>query len=133
MKTKYLIIFVSSLLLLLSTYWAYSYPYTASWVGSACYFVLTLLFLQRYDDGHHTSAIAWCVLAGRLLPELPFRILYPTTLFADFYITALTIASVVLAATYHRYRYGVVLVLSTVIMVLLNTLGYDAWRVVAGH
>ena len=133
MKIKYLIVFVSSLLLLLATYWTYSNPFSASWVGSACYFVLTLLFLQRYDDGHHTSAITWCVLSGRLLPELPFRILYPTTLFADFYITALTIASVVLAATYHRYRYGVVLVLSTVIMILLNTLGYDAWRVVAGH
>lgn len=133
MKIKYLIVFVSSLLLFLATSWTYTNPISASWVGSACYFVLTFLFLQSYDDGSHATALTWCVVVGRLVPEVLFKIVGYTVFFANFYIAALTVASVVMAATYYRCRQGVVLMLSVVVMILLNTSGYDVWSMVAAR
>ena len=71
MKIKYPICFIASILLFLLTYWSRDYKDTASWTGTACYFVLAYLLLEHYDDGTHTIPIVWCLALGRLLPTIP--------------------------------------------------------------
>lgn len=133
MKIKYPICFFASILLFLLTYWSRDYKDTASWTGTACYFVLAYLLLEHYDDGTHTIPIVWCLVLGRLLPTIPplFGNLHSASfeLFTPF----LSVAAIVLAATYHRNHNGVVLMLSVIIMILLNTLGPEGWKHVVGY
>lgn len=67
------------------------------------------------------------VILGRILLELPIRITeFRATLFSLF-IPITVISSIVLAAVYYRERRPVVLILSAIIMVLLNTIVHEDW------
>lgn len=133
MKIKYSIAVLSSALLFLLTSWSYSYCLSASWIGSICYFTLTIILLRQYDDGQYTKSLVWCVIAGRLLAECPVDIICNPRWLDTFFVTVATISSIVLAALYSHYRSGVVLMLVVIIMILMNTLGYDAWSQLVSH
>lgn len=127
MKTKLLICFLASLLVWLLTAWTQNFEVSAPWTGCACYFVLTYLLLEQYDDGAHCVVITAVIAAARLVVAL-------IPMFSDFragrfalFVPIVSVASMILAALYHRHRSGTVLVLSAVILILINTLGPTQW------
>ena len=133
MKTRYFIVIFASALLFLLTCRLCTFTLSSSWIGSVTYFVLTYIALQRYDDEQHTIIITCCVVAGRLLAEIPLMVASYVNRVETLLVTVVTLAAIVLSATYWRNRTGVVLILSVVIMILLNTLGYDAWNELTAH
>ena len=133
MKIKYLIAVIGSALLFLFTSWSYNYSLSALWIGCICYYIYTLFLLQNYDDGNHTIGFSWSIVAGRMLAEIPVIMVLQSKWRESFIIAIAAMVGIVLAAVYHRYRYGVVLMLSVVIMILFNTLGYDTWERLVAH
>ena len=128
-KSSFLIAFLLSMLTFLLTFWTAGYTlYAAAWAESICFFVLTFLLLQKYakPDTFGLPIVA-AVILGRILLELPIRITeFRATLFSLF-IPIAVICSIILAAVYFRERRPVVLILSVIIMVLLNTVVHDDW------
>lgn len=134
MKISCVIVAVASALLFLLTVACLpTCQMSASWIGSISYFAFTFLALQRYDDGSNTTALVWSTVLGRLLVELPIVILYYVNRIEALLVTCVTLSAIVLAATYWRNRTGAVLMLSVIILILLNTLGYDAWVELTAH
>ena len=128
-KTKLFIAFLLSMLTFLLTFWTAGYTlYAAAWTESICFFVLTFLLLQKYAKPNTFGwPIVTAVILGRILLELPIRIIeFRATLFSLF-IPITVISSIVLAAVYFRERRPVVLILSAIIMVLLNTVVHEDW------
>ena len=117
------------MLTFLLTFWTAGYTlYAAAWTESICFFVLTFLLLQKYAKPNtYGWPIVTAVILGRILLELPIRITeFRATLFSLF-IPITVISSIVLAAVYYRERRPVVLILSAIIMVLLNTIVHEDW------
>ena len=117
------------MLTFLLTFWTAGYTlYAAAWTESICFFVLTFLLLQKYAKPNTFGwPIVTAVILGRILLELPIRITeFRATLFSLF-IPITVISSIVLAAVYYRERRPVVLILSAIIMVLLNTIVHEDW------
>ena len=128
-KSSLLIAFLLSMLTFLLTFWTAGYSlYAAAWAESICFFVLTFLLLQQYA---RPDSFGWpivvAIILGRILLELPIRITeFRETLFSMF-IVMVVIASIILASLYYRERRPAILVLSTIILVLLNTIVHESW------
>lgn len=128
-RSSLLIAFLLSMLTFLLTFWTAGYSlYAAAWAESICFFVLTFLLLQQYAQ---PSTFGWpivvAIILGRILLELPIRITeFRETLFSMF-IVLVVIASIILASLYYRERRPAILVLSTIILVLLNTIVHESW------
>lgn len=133
MKIKYLIAVIGSALLFLFTSWSYNYSFSALWIACICYYIYTFFLLQNYDDSNHTIGISWSIVIGRLLAEIPVIMVLQSRWRESFIIAIAAFVGIVLGTVYHCYRKGVVLMLSVVIMILFNTLGYDAWAQLTAH
>ena len=131
MKIKYLICFLASLLLYFLAYWSLNDKKTASWTGSVCYFVLAYLLLNAYDDGKHSIPIACCIILGRMLPAISLMFIDFRPMRFMLFTPLLSSVAVALAATYFRNKNGVILILSMIIIVLLNSLGPEGWENIA--
>ena len=128
-KSSLLIAFLLSMLTFLLTFWTAGYSlYAAAWAESICFFMLTFLLLQQYaQPGTFGWPIVVAIILGRILLELPIRITeFRETLFSMF-IVMVVIASIILASLYYRERRPAILVLSTIILVLLNTIVHESW------
>lgn len=125
-----IITFVGSLLLFLITCWTGSYSiYSAGWTESICFFVFTLLVLDKLaKPDHYSVSFIVTIIMGRIILEVPLRVFeFRETLFSLF-VPIVSIVSILLAAVYHKEKRTSVLILAVVILVLLNTVAHDAWH-----
>ena len=125
-----IITFIGSLLLFLITCWTGAYSiYSAGWTESICFFVFTLLVLDKFaKPNSYGVSIIVTIIVGRIVLELPLRIFeFRETLFSMF-VPILSIVSILLAAIYHKEKRISILILAIVIIVLLNTVVHDAWH-----
>lgn len=129
MKKKIVLVFCGAMLLFLLTCWTAAYSiYAAGWAESLCFFVFTLLVLNRYAESDtYGIPFVLAVLAGRIVLELPLRIIeFRETMFSLF-VPCIVIISILLASVYFKEKRTAVLILAVIILVLLNTVAHDAW------
>lgn len=128
MKTKYLLICIVSMLVLFLTFWTGKYSaYSYMWSQSICYFALTLLLLRKYDIGGKVVPICFSIAIGRLLPDIPVRIMAFSESAESMAITFVALVGIALGALCYHEKRTSVFVLSIIIMVLLNTIGWREW------
>lgn len=136
MKKAYIVSFLLSLLVFLITCWTAKFTvYAAGWAESLSFFVLTLLLLEKYaEPGTYGVKILITILAGRLILEVPIRVLdFAGSLFSMF-VPIIVICSIGLAAIYfHEKKKGAVLILLVAILILLNTAAHSVWLQQFGH
>ena len=127
---KRVIAFLSSVLVFLLTCWTAKFSViTVGWAESVSFFAFTFLFLkENAKNDKEFFSIILAILIGRICLEVPIRILdFHGTLYS-LYILLLCVLSIVLAAVCVRNNKTIVFVLSTIIGVLMNSIGHEIWR-----
>ena len=135
MKKNLIISVLVSMLAFLLSCWTAAYSlYAAGWAESILFFVLTYLLLSKYaEPDSYGVPIVVAILLGRIVFELPVRIMeFRQTLFSLF-IPLVVVVSIILASVYYREKRPVVLILSAVIIILLNTVVHEDWINWFGH
>ncbi len=129
MKKIYFVSFVASLICMLFTFWPAKYSiFEEGWTQSVCFFSLTFILLEKYaktDSGAYY--IALFVVLGRIVLEIPIRIMdYFDSLFSIL-VPIIAIASIVLATICYKEKRTSVYILAAIIVVLLNTVTHHTW------
>ena len=130
-----LIPFFVSLLVFLLTSWtaAISY-YSALWAESVSFFAMSYFMLDRYaKENTYGIPVILMIMIGRVILDIPIRIHAFYASLCSLYITIVVLLSIILSAIYFHEKRSSVLVLSIIIMILLNTVGYDGWIHLIGH
>lgn len=126
--------FVSLLVFLLTSWTAAISSYSALWAESVSFFALSYFMLERYaKDNTYGIPVILMIMIGRVILEIPIRIHAFYASLHSLYITIVVLLSIILSAVYYHEKRLSVLVLSIVIMILLNTVGYDGWVHLIGH
>lgn len=126
--------FVSLLVFLLTSWTAAISSYSALWAESVSFFALSYFMLERYaKDNTYGIPVILMIMIGRVILEIPIRIHAFYASLHSSYITIVVLLSIILSAVYYHEKRPSVLVLSIVIMILLNTVGYDGWVHLIGH
>lgn len=102
----------------------------ASLGKSVCFFAFTYYVLEKYCKDSNTCmwSIVAVICVGTELPELPVRIFDFRGTCGSIPAAIVVMLSVVLSAICYREKKSIVVALTIVIMLLLCTLGLDAWE-----
>ncbi len=131
MKKKLLLAFICSILIFLITCWsALLKQYAAGFTESICYFVFTYFTLKYFSESNNsgkTTVLVTVIITGRIILEIPIRAMNFYGSLGSLGITISVIVSIILSSLCHKEKNASVFVLSTIIIVLLNTLGLYIW------
>ncbi len=131
MKKRVALVFFSSALLFLVTCWSAGLNvYAAGFTESVCFYVFTYYALQKFAESdivNRNTAVVTAIIIGRIILEIPIRIDDFEGSFYSLGITIATIVSILLAALCFKEKRSSVFILSTIILVFINTVGLYAW------
>lgn len=133
MKTKsktlqFLAVAGIALVVFLATSWVNAFSLAAStWGQAVCFFALTWYLAARLEGRLSAVAVVLAVTLGRVLPEVPVRIVdFPGTYYS-FIILFVCFCAIILGALCQRQRCTAVYALTIVLMLLLNTVALRVW------
>lgn len=132
MKKKLLLLFFCSILLFLITCWSAALSgYAAGFTESICYFALTYYALLKFSEmgmNDKNTIVILTIILGRIILEIPVRFMDFRGSLASLGITVVVLTSILLALLCFREKRISVFILSTIIIVLLNTFGLYTWE-----
>ena len=112
----------------LATVWTAKYNFAAGFAQSICFFALTFCLLQRFESkGKEVYAVTSAIIAGRVILEIPVRIITFHDSLGSLGISIMVIVTILLAALLYMKRQLSLLILTIIIVILLGTAGLDAW------
>lgn len=130
-RTAFWLITGMGLLLFASTWWFMAFSgTTATWVQSVCFFALAHFCAARYRDQLSLGMIGLALILGRLLLELPVRIMDIRSGFATLIVTFICILSIILGILCYKEKRPIVYALSIIIGVVLNTFVLQQWAAI---
>ena len=128
MRKQFFLSFAWAVITFLATLWTAKYIYAAGFAQSICFFALTFHLLQHFKSkGKEVYAVTSAIVAGRVLPEIPVRIITFYDSLGSIGILIMVTVTILLAALYQQKRLPVILILTIIIVILLGTAGIDTW------
>jgi len=128
MRKQLFLSFAAAVVLLFATLWTAKYNYAAGFAQSICFFALTFHLLQHFKSkGKEVHAVTAAIVAGRVVPEIPVRIITFHDSLGSIGILIMVTVTILLAALYQQKRLPVILILTIIIVILLGTAGIDTW------
>ena len=130
MEKKCLLIpFMGALLVFLLTCWNAAFSsVSASWAESVSFFLFTYCMLEKYaKKDTYGIPVVLMIMLGRIILEVPIRIDNYSGSVGSLFITIVVLIAIVLSMSYWHKKKLSILILSIVILMLLNTFGYDWW------
>lgn len=122
MKPNYILVFLCAVLLTVGFSWLKAVPDTSpEWSENVLFFCATLAFLQKYEASGKAANIVLCMSAGRVILELPIRILDFTGTLSSLFEAIAALLGIVGAAIYFKFCNRCVLISLLVAAVLINT------------
>lgn len=119
-----------SMLLFLAVSWVHQFQaFVCGWAHSLCFFVCTWICLQTFlpKNGNKYLPIVVGVIVGRIILEIPIRIVAFSDSYATLMFPIIAIISVLLAAACYYEKRVSVYVLSAIILLLVNTFVHESF------
>ena len=126
MIKKFIVFCIMSAILWLALFWvnAFKSVVTVSWANTVVFFVFTILCLNkgaRDRTQKEVTIFTTAICLGRIILEIPLRIIDYQGMLFSLLVPVCTIVAIALAAVCYYERRTSVYVLSTIILLLLNT------------
>lgn len=119
-----------SMLLFLAVSWVHQFQaFVCGWAHSLCFFVCTWICLQTFlpKNGNKYLPIVAGVIVGRIILEIPLRIIDFSGSYATLMFPIISIISILLAAVCYYEKRVSVYVLSAIILLLVNTFVHECF------
>lgn len=125
---EYALITVASAAVFLITCWTAIFKdSTPLWVQSISFWGLTWYLLNRLaPTGRALYSLVLCIIIGRIIPEIPVRMLDWSNSSGSIDITIVSIVGIVFGAVSYKWKSPITNVCLWIILVLLNSAGH-AW------
>lgn len=120
----------ASMLLFLAMSWVHFFQaYVCGWAYSVCYFAFTWICLQMFlpKTWNKYSFVISAIVIGRIILEIPIRIVAFSDSYATLMFPIITIISILLAAVCYYEKRVSVYVLSAIILLLVNTFVHECF------
>lgn len=132
-KTKaFLLACIFSLLLFLIVCWSAAFQDTTPyWVESIGYFLFTYICLMKFTEkvsDINSWMVAFAIILGRIILEVPLRIIDWHGTFGSFMITVGCVVAILLAVVCFKDKRIYSFILSYVILALFNSAIADLWH-----
>ena len=116
---------ISSLLFLCISWSMALSGYAAGWIEGICFFELAWLcthYLQNKDISSVTITLS--IVFGRILLELPIRIMDFRGSIGSLMVTIICIVAIILGVVCYQEKRPIAYILSTIVLILLNTFAH---------
>ena len=116
---------ISSLLLLCTCWFRTFSGYAAGWIEGICFFELAWFcthYLQNKDISSVTITLS--IVFGRILLELPIRIMDFRGSLGSLMVTIICIVAIILGVVCYQEKRPIAYILSTIVLILLNTFAH---------
>lgn len=129
-KSDLMIPLFASIMVFLLTCWNLAISiYSALWAETVSYYVLTIYMLDKYAKREtYGFPVILMIMLGRVVLEIPVRMDDFLGTLSSLYVSVVVCISIILAAIYSHEKRNSIIVLSIIIFILLNSVGYDGWE-----